>query len=88
MRRTVAAVCCLAALGSIGAACSDSSDDSGARTRLEEVGPEIAKLRLEVQQLREEVRSLREEVAILTPPTDPDTGLSLEGTEDASSTTE
>lgn len=80
IRRAVAVSCCVAALGLGGAACSDSKDDSGATTNLDEVGPQIAKLRLEVQELRQEVMSLREEVALVTPVTDPDTGLSLETT--------
>lgn len=72
--------CCVVAFGITGAACSDSKDDSGATTNLDEVGPQIAKLRLEVQQLRQEVRSLREEVALLTPVTDPGTGAPLDTT--------
>jgi len=79
-RRVFAVGCCVAALGLGGAACSDSKDDSGATTNLDEVGPQIAKLRLEVQELRQEVKHLREEVALVTPVTDPDTGLSLETT--------
>ncbi len=78
--RVLAVACCVAVLGTVGAACSDSTDDSGARTNLDEVGPQIAKLRLEVQQLRQEVIHLREEVALVTPVTDPDTGLALDTT--------
>jgi hypothetical protein len=58
-----------------GAACADTTDDSGATTNLDDVGPDLAKLRLEVQHLREEVRALQEEVLLLTPDTDPETGL-------------
>jgi hypothetical protein len=80
LHRLVIVACCVAALGVGGAACSDTKDDSGARTNLDEVGPQIAKLRLEVQQLRQEVIHLREEVALVTPVTDPDTGLALDTT--------
>ena len=80
LRHLLAAGCCIVALGLTGAACTESKDDSGATTNLDEVGPQIAKLRLEVQQLRQEVRSLREEVALLTPPTDPETGLPTDTT--------
>ena len=80
-RRLLLVALCVAAFGVTGIACSDSAkDDSGASTNLDEVGPQIAKLRLEVQQLRQEVRTLREEVALLTPTTDPDTGLPLDTT--------
>lgn len=79
-RRLLATSVCVVALGVTGVACSDSKDDSGATTNLDEVGPQIAKLRLEVHQLRQEVQTLREEVALLTPATDPDTGLTLETT--------
>jgi hypothetical protein len=68
-RRIVATVCCLVALGLGGAACAETNDDSGATTNLDEVGPDLAKLRLEVEQLREEVRRLREQVAVLGPTT-------------------
>lgn len=56
-----------------GAACSstDSSDDSGAVTKLDQVGPDIAKLRAEVEQLREEVRELRQQLAGATTTTAP-----------------
>jgi hypothetical protein len=77
-RRALAAGCCLVLLGLGSAACSDSKDGSGASTDLDEVGPQISKLRLEVQQLRKEVQTLREEVAVLTPATDPQTGLPAE----------
>jgi hypothetical protein len=87
VRRLVAAGCCVAALGVGGAACSDSKDDSGATTNLDEVGPQIAKLRLEVQELRKAVQSLREEVALVTPVTDPDTGLALDTTTTTVATT-
>ena len=76
----MAVACCIAAFGLAGNACTDSKDDSGATTNLDEIGPQIAKLRLEVQQLRQEVRTLREEVALLTPATDPETGLPLDTT--------
>ena len=69
--RVLAAVCCAAALGLVGVACSEEKDRSGATTNLDEVGPQISKLRLEVQQLREEVRTLREQVALLSPTTEP-----------------
>lgn len=49
------------------AACSESKDDSGAVTNLDDVGPQIAKLRLEVETLRQEVRALREQLAVLDP---------------------
>jgi hypothetical protein len=80
VRRVVAVTCCLAAVGLGAAACSDSKDSSGATTKLEEVGPQLSKLRLEVQQLRKEVQSLREEVALVSPPTDPQTGVPLDTT--------
>jgi hypothetical protein len=79
--------CCVAALGVAGAACGDTKDDSGARTNLDEVGPQIAKLRLEVHQLRQEVMRLREEVALVTPVTDPETGLTAETTTTTTTTT-
>jgi outer membrane murein-binding lipoprotein Lpp len=80
IRRLVLVGLCVAGFGVAGLACSDSKDDSGASTNLDEIGPQIAKLRLEVQQLRQEVRTLREEVALVTPVTDPDTGLPLDST--------
>ncbi len=67
MRRSLAAVGCVVALAFAGVACSQSKDDSGATTNLEDVGPDLAKLRLEVDQLRDEVRSLRQQLALLTP---------------------
>jgi hypothetical protein len=76
----VLAGCCIVALGIVGVACSESKDRSGATTNLDEVGPQIAKLRLEVQQLRKEVQTLREEVAVVTPATDPQTGLPVSTT--------
>ena len=85
MRRALLVAACAAVLGVAGTACADSKDDSGAVTKVEELGPQVAKLRLEVQQLRQEVRSLREELALVTPSTDPETGLPL--AEDAASTT-
>jgi outer membrane murein-binding lipoprotein Lpp len=84
VRRAVA-LACLALLTLGAAACADSTDDSGAVTKVDELGPQVAKLRLEVSQLRREVRSLREELAVLTPATDPDTGLSV--IEDPTTTT-
>jgi hypothetical protein len=70
--RRLAAACVLAlAMGAGTTACSSSNDDSGATTNLDEVGPQIAKLRLEVSQLRREVASLRDELATVTPSTDP-----------------
>jgi hypothetical protein len=69
MPRGTIIAACLGLLALTGAACADSSDDSGAVTRLEEVGPQLTKLRLEVERLREEVRSLREQVVLLTPTT-------------------
>ena len=80
LRAVLAAGTCVVALGLVPVACSDSQDDSGATTNLDDVGPQIAKLRLEVHQLRQEVQSLREEVALVTPVTDPDTGLTVETT--------
>lgn len=77
MRRVLLATACIAILGVASTACADSKDDSGAVTKVEELGPQVAKLRLEVHQLRQEVRSLREELALVTPSTDPDTGLPL-----------
>jgi hypothetical protein len=50
-----------------GTACSSSKDDSGAVTNLDDVGPQIAKLRLEVAALHDEVRVLRERLAVLDP---------------------
>lgn len=79
-RRSVTAGVLAACLVLGGAACSSSDDDSGATTNLDDVGPDLAKLRLEVQHLREEVRALREEVLLLTPVTDPDTGLPTDTT--------
>ena len=81
--RVIAAGCCVVALGLSGVACSESKDSSGATTNLEEVGPQISKLRLEVQQLRQEVRTLREQIAVLTPTTEP---LALEPTTTSGST--
>jgi outer membrane murein-binding lipoprotein Lpp len=77
VRRTAVAAACVALLGLTAAACTDSSDDSGAVTRVDELGPQVAKLRLEVSQLRQEVRTLREELALLTPATDPETGFPI-----------
>ena len=74
VRRAAVIAACVAVLGLTGAACAESKDDSGAVTRLDELGPQVAKLRLEVSQLRQEVRTLREELALLTPATDPETG--------------
>jgi hypothetical protein len=88
MTRRLAALA-LAGLAALGvAACSSSDDDSGATTNLEEVGPDLAKLRLEVSQLRAEVRTLQETVESLvqaTPTTepletDPSTGLPIQTT--------
>jgi len=76
-RHAAVAAVCAVTLGLTGAACADSKDDSGAVTKLDDLSPQVAKLRLEVHQLRQEVQSLREEVALLTPATDPDTGLPL-----------
>ena len=77
VRRALASAAVAAMLALTGAACAESDDDSGAVTKVEELGPQVAKLRLEVNQLRKEVRALREELALLTPPTDPETGLPL-----------
>jgi hypothetical protein len=55
------------ALATGGVACSQSKDDSGAVTNLDDVGPQLAKLRLEVESLRQEVRALREQLAVLGP---------------------
>jgi hypothetical protein len=70
--RVVAAACCVAALGLTGVACSESKEPSGATTDLDEVGPQVSKLRLEVQQLRQEVQTLREQIVALTPTTVPE----------------
>lgn len=85
VRRRTIAVLCTAVLALGVAACADSKDDSGAVTKVDELGPQVAKLRLEVSQLRQEVRSLREELLTLTPSTDPETGLSI--IDDATTTT-
>ena len=69
-RRALASGGLAVALALAGAACGSSTDDSGATTNLEDVGPDLARLRLEVQQLREEVRSLQEQVLQLTGTTD------------------
>jgi outer membrane murein-binding lipoprotein Lpp len=66
-RRTLAGALLTLALVTGGAACSQSKDDSGAVTNLDDIGPQIAKLRLEVDTLRQEVRALREELAVLDP---------------------
>jgi outer membrane murein-binding lipoprotein Lpp len=55
-------------LGLGAAACSSEQDSSGATTNLDEVGPDLARLRQEVQQLRAEVRALREQLATVTNP--------------------
>jgi outer membrane murein-binding lipoprotein Lpp len=75
-RRALAAGLLGLLLVSGAAACSDSQDDSGAVTNLDEVGPQLAKLRSEVAALRQEVQSLREELAVggtstTTSPTQP-----------------
>jgi hypothetical protein len=58
-------------LASGGAACSqsanDSGNDSGAVTNLDDVGPQLARLRLEVETLRQEVRALRAALTIFDP---------------------
>jgi hypothetical protein len=69
--RVVAVACWVVALGVTGVACSESNEPSGATTNLDELGPEVSKLRLEVQELRQEVRTLREQVVALTPTTAP-----------------
>lgn len=62
--RRAGSVALLAIALTVGTACSsDNNDDSGAVTNLDDVGPQIARLRAEVAALRAEVRSLREEVA-------------------------
>lgn len=63
----VALVTCTLAVGGVACSSSSEKESSGATTNLDELGPELAKLRLEVQQLREEVRVLREEIAGLVP---------------------
>jgi hypothetical protein len=68
-RRIAATLTLVAALGVGAAACRSSSDDTSGATNLDEVGPDLAKLRAEVTQLRREVRSLRQEVARLSPTT-------------------
>jgi len=66
-RRAAAVIVVCAGLGLGGAACSSSdTGNDGAVTNLDELGPDVAQLRLEVQQLREEVRALREELATVT----------------------
>jgi hypothetical protein len=68
--KRLAAATLAAGLLVVGAtACDSGNDDTGARTNLDEVGPQIAKLRLEVSQLRRELRSLSQEVLALTPTT-------------------
>jgi outer membrane murein-binding lipoprotein Lpp len=67
LRRALAGAVLAALLMTGAAACSSSNDDSGAVTNLDDVGPQLAKLRLEVESLREEVRALREQVAVLDP---------------------
>lgn len=79
-RRALAGGVLAAVLVLGGAACNDTRDDSGATTNLDEVGADLAKLRLEVQRLREEVRALQEQVLSLTPDTDPETGLPTDTT--------
>lgn len=74
VRRGIAAalLTCTLALGGVACSSSSEKESSGATTNLDELGPEVAKLRLEVQQLREEVRVLREEIAALVPDTTSD----------------
>ena len=75
-RRGIATALLSLTLAVGGVACSSSeSEPSGATTNLDELGPEVAKLRLEVQTLREEVRTLREELATVVPDTTTDTSL-------------
>jgi len=71
LRRGIAAALLTCTLAVGGVACSSSSerDTSGATTNLDELGPDVAKLKLEVEQLREEVRILREQIALLAPET-------------------
>ena len=66
--RRAAAVCVMAIALGLGVAACSSTDtpDNGAVTNLDEVGPEIAALKLEVQQLRQEVAALREALASTT----------------------
>ena len=66
-RRAIAGVLLALALATGGVASSQSKDDSGAVTNLDDVGPQLAKLRLEVESLRQEVRALREQLAVLGP---------------------
>jgi outer membrane murein-binding lipoprotein Lpp len=63
VRQLVGATAVAMTLGLGVAACSESRDDSGAVTELDEVGPQLAKLRAEVDALRQEVRALREQLA-------------------------
>jgi outer membrane murein-binding lipoprotein Lpp len=66
-RRVVATALVAVSVGLGGSACSgSSSDNSGAVTNLDNVGPQIAKLQSEVDALRAEVRALREELATST----------------------
>ena len=65
--RAIAGVLLALTLATGGVACSQSKDDSGAVTNLDDVGPQLAKLRLEVESLRQEVRALREQLAVPGP---------------------
>ena len=68
-RRVIAIGLLAGGLGIGVSACTSSDTNQGEVVNVEELGPDMARLRLEVQRLREEVRSLREEVAALTPTT-------------------
>ncbi len=69
MRPRRAASCALVALALLSGAtaCSQTKDDSGAVTNLEDVGPQIARLRAQVDALEQQVRTLQEQVAVLDP---------------------
>ena len=67
-RALVAALlACIVTIGVTACSSNSSSDNSGAVTDLDKLGPDVAKLRIEVQQLRQEVRALQEQVAKLQP---------------------
>ena len=70
-RQVVAGALLALMLATGGTACSqsatDAGSDSGAVTNLDDVGPQLAKLRLEVETLRQEVRALRAALAIFDP---------------------
>ena len=68
-RRALGCTLLALALLSGATACSQSKDDSGAVTNLDDVGPQIAKLRAQVNALEQQVRILQEQLAVLDPTT-------------------